>query len=313
MGNKKANNFQVGCLQSFHKRCATKQTSAHCSLAYGVVVLETKFPELTQCEGHAMADHLFGESRHRQLERFRSGIRRREKRPKVEEATGNGDVTSGATTSIPQNQVSIPPVKAHERNKNQLLAVERIKKQGADSRTMTLQLQVATISFKGTVTSTSAKHVPLGNVEYATTVTHHQLPVEEVSMATDSMKKAGVGTFCFDSDCDPPVQANGSAHASPPLDPSNSTNLTQLTIAEDNFNLTGASERSHKCHEADHRKASDATTNPPRSSHATDVPVSLINIHHAPAGTTDIATEAAALAGMRESTVDGTPSGQMLL
>ncbi|KAH8930683.1 hypothetical protein BT69DRAFT_1314990 [Atractiella rhizophila] len=34
-------------------------------------------------------------------------------------------------------------------------------------------------------------------------------------------------------------------------------------------------------------------TNPPRSSHAAAVPVSLINIHHAPAVTTDIATEAA--------------------
>ncbi|KAH8930684.1 hypothetical protein BT69DRAFT_1275382, partial [Atractiella rhizophila] len=48
-------------------------------------------------------------------------------------------------------------------------------------------LQVATISFKGTTTSASAKHVPLGNVEYATTVNHHQLPVEEVSTATDPM------------------------------------------------------------------------------------------------------------------------------
>ncbi|KAH8920313.1 hypothetical protein BT69DRAFT_1352517 [Atractiella rhizophila] len=54
----------------------------------GVAVLESKFPELTQCQGHAMADHILAECRHRQLERYRAGDRRREKRLKVEEDAG---------------------------------------------------------------------------------------------------------------------------------------------------------------------------------------------------------------------------------
>ncbi|KAH8924330.1 hypothetical protein BT69DRAFT_1349529 [Atractiella rhizophila] len=51
----------------------------------GVAVLESKFPELTQCQGHAMADHILTECRHRQLERYRAGDRCREKRLKVKE------------------------------------------------------------------------------------------------------------------------------------------------------------------------------------------------------------------------------------
>ncbi|KAH8922529.1 hypothetical protein BT69DRAFT_1350809 [Atractiella rhizophila] len=47
-----------------------------------------KFPELTQCQGQAMADHILAECRHRQLERYRAGDRRREKRLKVEEDAG---------------------------------------------------------------------------------------------------------------------------------------------------------------------------------------------------------------------------------
>ncbi|KAH8930672.1 hypothetical protein BT69DRAFT_1291688 [Atractiella rhizophila] len=40
----------------------------HFHRIHGIAILKCKFPKLTQCQGHAMADHVFCELKHRQLE-----------------------------------------------------------------------------------------------------------------------------------------------------------------------------------------------------------------------------------------------------
>ncbi|KAH8930332.1 hypothetical protein BT69DRAFT_1327986 [Atractiella rhizophila] len=83
----------------------------------GVAVLESKFPELTQCQGHTMADHILAECRHRQLERYRAGDRRREKRLKVEEDAGKvlGEEGSLSPPALSLTQHLTPSATGKER------------------------------------------------------------------------------------------------------------------------------------------------------------------------------------------------------
>ncbi|KAH8930727.1 hypothetical protein BT69DRAFT_1345040 [Atractiella rhizophila] len=96
----------------------------HVHRIHGIAVLECKFPELTQCQGHAMADHIFCELKHRQLENLNAVDRQAAKRVKAEEQVES--VTQGHDGCF-REDTTVPGRKEVEKKKVAKLKVKENK------------------------------------------------------------------------------------------------------------------------------------------------------------------------------------------
>ncbi|KAH8930341.1 hypothetical protein BT69DRAFT_1345248 [Atractiella rhizophila] len=96
----------------------------HVHRIHGIAVLECKFPELTQCQGHAMVDHVFRELKHRQLENLNAVDRRAAKQVKVEEQVES--VTQGHDGCF-REDTTVPGRKEVEKKKVVKLKVKENK------------------------------------------------------------------------------------------------------------------------------------------------------------------------------------------
>ncbi|KAH8928095.1 hypothetical protein BT69DRAFT_1329920 [Atractiella rhizophila] len=96
----------------------------HIHRIHGIAVLECKFPELTQCQGHAMADHVFRELKHWQLENLNTVDRQAAKRVKVEQQVES--VTQGHDGCF-REDTTVPGKKEVEKKKVAKLKVKENK------------------------------------------------------------------------------------------------------------------------------------------------------------------------------------------